>query len=309
MNGTMQNPRKFAFLLAAAVMAVTTNGAAAAPRVLASLIQPPGGLDCGRAADEAQVVFDFQQPRSDVKQISVFVNGHGLKESEVTQEWPRLTVKRGLRQGRNTVEAVATGADGKAVSHKLTVLVGEGPKAGEKDVAVVDCGNRTVARGDDDDDDRAWGEDIDDVEEDIDEDVAYVEEEVDYLYDYEPRYVYRPYPVFSFIVYQPAYYYPYPYYYSHYYHRPYRHGHYDRGGGYSRGYGWPRDGRSGYERTYRSGDGRSSYRPNRPPTHDNRPPTRDGGSRGAQLSPPSRAERSPPARSEPQRTDRGRGWR
>lgn len=301
---------RFSSFLAAAFLAISTQAMAAEPRVLASVIQPPGGLDCDRAADQASVVFDFQQPRADIKQVSVFVNGKGVKEDAVSQDWPRLTLKRGLHVGRNTVEAVATGADDKSVSHKLTVLVGEAPRKGEKGSAIVDCGaGSDVARANDDDE--SWGEEIDDeAVEDIDDEVEYVEDDVEYVYD-APRYIYRPYPVFSFVVYQPAYYYPYPYY-SYYYQRPYRHDPYYRGGGYSRGYGWPRGHRSG---SYHGGDhhqgggyhsdaGRPSYRPSRPATHE----SSRGGS-GQQLSPP-RAERSPPpARSESQRTERGRGWR
>src|ERR1043165_627081 len=148
-------------LAAVAAASLISLPAVAAPRVIASLTQPPGGLDCERAADEAKVVFDFQQPRSDVKQISVFINGEGVPQKDVEQEWPTVTVLHGLDPGRNTVELVAKGKDGKAISHKLVVLVGERPKSRDDDVAIVDCLNhaRVAAREQPEPNDNSpWGE-------------------------------------------------------------------------------------------------------------------------------------------------------
>jgi hypothetical protein len=261
----MRTTVRLSLAAAAAAWLLSNPALAAAPRVIASLTQPPGGLDCGRAAEEARVVFDFREPRSEIKQLSIFVNGKGVREEDIDQEWPRVTVLGGLHRGRNTVEAVVTGPDKKAVAHKLTVLVGESPDKDERDVAIVDCERRTDVA----DSDEPWGEEVLDEDEVVDEfedDVEYVEEVV---YD-GPRYVYYPYPAFGYVVYQPAYYYPWPYYYSHYYY-PHRHSYYYGGHGH-------RHGGSAWlnARDHRSGSGsrdssRRSYRPNRPATHGDAP--------------------------------------
>src|ERR1043166_794030 len=193
-------------LAAAAAASLICLPALAAPKVIASLVQPPGGLDCERAADQAKVVFDFQQPRSDVKQISVFINGEGVPQKDVEQEWPTVTVLHGLEPGRNPVELVAKDKAGKAISHKLVVMVGGRLRSGDKDTAIVDCVDRarvaTREAQPEPDDNSPWGEvlqsedSLDDYDDDYDEVVKDVE------YD-GPSYVYSPYPAFGFVAYEP----------------------------------------------------------------------------------------------------------
>src|SRR5581483_4692888 len=205
------------------------------------LAQPPGGLACSDAVRQTQVVFDFKASRSDLDKISVFINGKGVPESAVSEEWPRLTVLKGLRPGRNTVEVYATTPDGKTEAHTLTVLAGEAPSRDDKDdVAIVDCVGRQVAQRDDrgreviaEADDDA-DEVIEDVRPHVDDDVDEVDRVV---YEDAPVYVYYPYPAFRFVSFFPAYYYPAPYYryYGSYGYRPYPYygGHYY--GGYRHG--------------------------------------------------------------------------
>ena len=248
-----------------------------APGVIASLDQPPGGLACSEAADQAHVVFDFKSPRSDIKELSVFVNGEGLRDDAISEEWPRLTVLHGLRPGRNTVEVYATGADNKSEAHTLTVLVGEAPRHGDKDdIAIVDCVGRpdraeTAAKESSEPAGEVLGE-ADDAEDEVIEDVRpVVEDDVEYVD--APVYVYHPYPVFSFVSFFPAYYYPAPYYYSYYgygrpyygyggyYHGGYRHDH--GGGGYPHaGRYWSDDSR-GYSTVTRSSEGESNPSPSK----------------------------------------------
>jgi hypothetical protein len=278
---------------AARLIAVAAFGAIApahaAPSVVASLTQPPGGMACAQAAEEAQVVFDFKEPRSDVKQLSVFVNGKGLREEAIAEEWPRVYVMEGLRQGRNKVEIYTTGADNKTEAHTLTVLVGEARSRNDReDVAIVDCvgGGRDRASDASRPAREVIAEASDDTEEVIEDVRPRVDEDVDEVddvgYEDAPAYVYRPYPVFGFVSFFPAYYYPWPYYYGSYGYRSYpqyyyggrSYGHagYYYGGGRNHG-GSPRGGGSYWR-------GRSAPQPNRAPTHAAPSHDRGGGHGG-----------------------------
>src|SRR5581483_8172041 len=227
-NGAMQNPLRWTsrFVTAGAVaLAAAAPAQAAAPNVIASLAQPPGGLACSDAVRQTQVVFDFKASRSDLDKISVFINGKGVPESAVSEEWPRLTVLKGLRPGRNTVEVYATTPDGKTEAHTLTVLAGEAPSRDDKDdVAIVDCVGRQVAQRDDRGREVIADDDADEVIEDVRPHVDDDVDEVDrVVYEDAPVYVYYPYPAFRFVSFFPAYYYPAPYYryYGSYGYRPY----------------------------------------------------------------------------------------
>ena len=239
--------------------------------------------------NQTQVVFDFKEPRSDLKQISVFVNGKGLPESAISEEWPRLTVLKGLHPGRNTVEVYATGPDGKTEAHTLTVLAGEPRSRNDKDdVAIVDCvGPRSQVAERDDDDREVIGEASDDADEVIEDVRPHVDDEVDevdrVVYEDAPVYVYYPYPAFRFVSFFPAYYYPAPYgYYGYYGYRSYPRYYY---GGHSYGaYGYGGGYRGGYNRgpgNYWRGRSQPSQ-PTRPPTHSapSRPSGHSGGRRG-----------------------------
>lgn len=223
--------RSFA-LSVATFMAATA--AHAAPKVVASLVQPPGGLSCSDAAERTQVVFDFQRPRKDLERLSVFVNGEGVPEDEIAKDWPRLRVLHGLHPGRNTVEVFATDRKGRAIAHDLVVLIGERPDPDERDVAIVDCTGRIATR--EPDRDAPAGEELDwngEVvsDEELGEDADDVEDEVEYggrvVYD-GPVYVYHPYPYYRYYTYGPRDYSPYAYYHDH--PRPrYRHDDHERG--------------------------------------------------------------------------------
>jgi hypothetical protein len=221
--------RNFPTALVAATLLLATCAAQAAPKVVASLVQPPGGLSCTDAAERTQVVFDFQRPRKDLQKVSVFVNGEGVPEKDVAQDWPRLRVLHGLHPGRNTVEVFATDRKGRAIAHELVVLIGEKPDRDERDAAIVDCSGRLATREPERDGPAGemldWnGEIVDEAREADIEDVEYVER----VYD-GPVYVYHPYPFYSYYRYAPVYYYPYAYY--GYYPRTHHHHHYDRGPG------------------------------------------------------------------------------
>ncbi len=276
----------FRKLLSPGLIGVLALGAmtpvhAAPPNVIASLTQPPGGLACSEAAGQTRVVFDFKQPRADLKQLSVFVNGEGVRKDAISEHWPRLTVLRGLHPGRNTVEIYATGADNKSEAHTLTVLVGEAPRRDDSDdVAIVDCvgaRGQVAERDDEDDSAEPAGEVIAEASDDADEVIEDVRPEVDDEVEYvdAPVYVYHPYPVFRFVSFFPAYYYPWPYY-GYYGYRSYPYGY----GGYYRGHGY-------YHGGYRSHGGGSYWRGN--PGH---------GSPGHAPSQPSRApsHSAPPSR-------------
>lgn len=283
----MQSPDWTAFPRFAAAGAIALAAAApayAAPNVIASLAQPPGGLACSEAVNQTQVVFDFKEPRSDLKQISVFVNGKGLPESAISEDWPRLTVLKGLHPGRNTVEVYATGPDNKTEAHTLTVLAGEPRSRNDKDdVAIVDCvGPRSQVAERDNDDREVIGEASDDADEVIEDVRPHVDDDVDevdrVVYEDAPVYVYYPYPAFRFVSFFPAYYYPAPYgYYGYYGYRSYPRYYY---GGHSYGgYGGYRGGYNRGPGNYWRGHSQPSQ-PTRPPTHSAPPrPSGHGGGR------------------------------
>jgi hypothetical protein len=114
-------------------------GAAPDNAIVASLNDVPQGLSCSDAAAQAHVSFDFQKPDFDIKQISLYVDGHGVAGDAVTQQWPRVTLSSGLHPGRNTVEIVATGDGDRSVARQLTVLIGVPPKNGDESAASVQC--------------------------------------------------------------------------------------------------------------------------------------------------------------------------
>jgi len=280
------------FMAGAAGLAAAAP-AHAAPNVIASLAQPPGGLACSDTVKRTQVVFDFKGSRANLKQISVFVNGKGVPESAISEDWPRLTLLKGLHPGRNTVEVYATGQDNKTDAHTLTVLAGEAPSRGDKeDVAIVDCvGPRGEVAGGDDDRRDADGREViaeagDDADEVIEDVRPHVEDDVDevdrVVYEDAPVYVYYPYPAFRFVSFFPVYYYPAPYYryYGYYGYRSYPHVYY--GGHFYGGYhGY----RGGYRGDYGRGPGiywrghSQPSQPTRPPTHT-APSGRGGGRHG-----------------------------
>ncbi len=107
--------------------------------IVASLNPVPDGLSCNDAAAQAQVSFDFQKPDFDIKQVSLYVDGKGVPQDAVTQQWPRITLSSGLHPGRNTVEIVATGDNDRSIARQLTVLIGATPQAGDDNAAIVQC--------------------------------------------------------------------------------------------------------------------------------------------------------------------------
>jgi hypothetical protein len=126
----------------AAVQAQEGGQAAAADNAIVASITPVAqGLACSDAAQQAQVSFDFQKPDFDIKQISLYVDGHGVAQDAVNQQWPRVTLSRGLHEGRNSVEIVATGDNDRSIARQLTVLIGAPQQAGDDNAAVVECDN------------------------------------------------------------------------------------------------------------------------------------------------------------------------
>lgn len=279
----MQDRATFLFRLFAATAAslIAATPALAAPSVVANLLQPPGGLACSQAAGQTKVEFDFKSARSDLKQISVFIDGKGVPERSIVEDWPRLTVTQGLHPGRNKVEVYATGKDDKTEAHQLTVLVGEAPSRNDgDDVAIVDCVGRTAQTSRDRDERRDDGKEViaeanDDADEVVEDVRPHVDHEVDegedVVYEDAPVYVYRPYPVYGYVSFFPVYYYPWPYYYG-YYGYPRYYGYYGYGGHGYRG-GYPGYRHYGGVGGYWHGGSRAPQ-PTRPPTS-----SRGGGDR------------------------------
>lgn len=119
----------------------TAAGAGAGDAIVASLNPVADGLACSDAATQAQVSFDFQKPDFDIKQVSLYVDGKGVPQDAVTQQWPRVTLSSGLHPGRNTVEIVATGDNDRSIARQLTVLIGTQAQAGDDNAAIVQCDN------------------------------------------------------------------------------------------------------------------------------------------------------------------------
>jgi len=228
--------------------------------VVASLNQPPAGLSCDDAAAQASVYFQFVKPPFPVKQLSLYVDGHGVPQGDIDEHWPTVTLKRGLHPGRNTVDVVATGDSGQSFDRRLVVLVGLTPTAEDRTAAVIDCVGAALAQAQPQAVEPAPEGGV--IEEQAptvvaEEPPTVIEEGPTYDYDegatvyYEegPVYVYNPYPVvalapwvpiipfFSFAFFYDHYhpycpppavaYHPYPPYYGG--------GHYGRYGGYPGG--------------------------------------------------------------------------
>lgn len=122
------------------VLAQDSTAAPASSDVIVASLNPVAeGQACSDAASQAQVSFDFQKPDFDIKQISLYVDGHGVAPDAVNQQWPRVTLTKGLHQGRNTVEIVATGDNDRSLARQLTVLIGAEPQSGDENAAVVQC--------------------------------------------------------------------------------------------------------------------------------------------------------------------------
>jgi hypothetical protein len=120
-----------------------TQAPAADESIVASLSPPENGLPCTEAARQTTVSFDFARPDFEIKQISLYVDGHGVAKDSIEQKWPRVTLVHGLHPGRNTVEIVATGDRNRSAARRLTVLIGETPKSGDVAPAVVNCNAAT----------------------------------------------------------------------------------------------------------------------------------------------------------------------
>jgi hypothetical protein len=114
--------------------------------VVASLNQPPAGLSCADAAAQASVYFQFVKPPFPVKQLSLYLDGHGVPEGDIDEHWPTVTLKRGLHPGRNTVDVVATGEGGQSFDRRLVVLVGLTPTAEDSAAAMVNCNDTAVTQ-------------------------------------------------------------------------------------------------------------------------------------------------------------------
>ncbi len=171
-------------------------------------------LPCAEAAQRSTVSFEFRRMPFQITQVSLYVDGRGLAPDAVAEDWPRVTLTRGLHAGRNLVEVVATGQSRQSMQRRLTVLVGA--EANDDDVSPVEisCLREYAAAPD------LVATSTPLI---VEAPVEYVQQPPQTVFVDDPMYIYHPMPVYPIypgvipfisIVYTsspPVYYYPRPY--------------------------------------------------------------------------------------------------
>ncbi len=131
--------------LAPLLLAVSPPGQAQdSPPIVASLNAPPAGLACEVAAAATSVYFQFTNPPFQVSQISLYLDGRGVPEEAVNEQWPTVTLNRGLHPGSNTIDIVASGGAGQQIQRRMVVQVG-GMSDGSAGQPQVRCDDSATA--------------------------------------------------------------------------------------------------------------------------------------------------------------------
>jgi hypothetical protein len=129
-------------LVAAATVLLATSGtpvlaqqgapqgaAAGAEPIVASLNPPPYGLSCDAAASATSVYFQFANPPFQIAQVSLYLDGRGVPQDAVQEQWPTVTLVKGLHPGSNTIDVVASSASGQQIQRRMLVQVGGAPSS------------------------------------------------------------------------------------------------------------------------------------------------------------------------------------
>lgn len=162
--------------------------------IVASLDTPKDHLSCEDAAAQTQVFFQFANPPFVIQEVTLYLDGKGVADDAIDSHWPTITLKSGLHPGRNTVDVVATGENGRTLNRRLVVLVGSAVAEDEVPPARVSCDQTVASTGDIEDDDADQNEPEPVI---VENEPRRFDRQPEIVED-GPVYVYRPYPVVAF---------------------------------------------------------------------------------------------------------------